>query len=259
MPKTVCISISNQKGGIGKTTTSMLITSMLHAATKNKILVYDVDPQGSFEKKRQTELEAIKRKSDSKLVAMYDELTTEGKGLFEVRGIDLFPQGDSAPESKLMQENVFEDIRDTIASGVYDMIFFDFPGYVSQMEYLQVLKMMNYIIIPFYLDDNSSTSTLDYINTIQAIKQKKLSRSLKNFAVFFWKYSKAKNVANNAAAEQMLRARGWKVFDSKIYDSTEFENNRSTVIPFDLKGEKSLTPFIKELSRFVRENEQITA
>lgn len=259
MPKTICISISNQKGGIGKTTTSMLITSLMHAGTNYKILVLDVDPQASFDKKRQAEMDAIEAKSDSKLVSMYEGLQEAGKGLFDVEYVDLFPNGANATETKLQQENVFDGIKETIASGKYDLIFFDFPGYVNQMEYLRVLNMINYVIIPFYLDDNSSSSTLEYINTIEVMKKKKLSRELKNFAVFFWKYSKVKNVANNAAAEEMLKARGWKVFESKIYDSTDFENNRSTIIPYDLKGEKSLTPFVKELTQFIRENELVKA
>jgi chromosome partitioning protein len=246
--KGLFINIGNKKGGIGKTTATMIVASLIHAKTDKTVCVVDIDPQRSFFDKRQREIKMIER-DDPSLVNALIKLKKEGRGVYDVRELDLFPRG--AQDTVLEQEKVFNKLKafKQEALDKWDYVFFDFPGFTDSKEFTRMLFLMDYILIPFYVDDNSAPSTVKYINNLQEIVETGAA-SLKDIAVFMFRYSDAKNVALFNEYETKISGLGVKVMQNKIWDAVEIERSRSTVIPFDLPGKRSLVPFIQEIMAF---------
>lgn len=250
------IAISTQKGGGGKTSSTKFVSTIMNASGID-VCVVDVDPQESFVEQRHDELaflrKSIEKKEDNELVRAYADLRKKGRDVFDVMQIDIFPKGDTQEDRAIEHEQNFSKIRELkeLAKTKYDFVFFDFPGFTAQAEILRLLFLMDFILIPFYVDDHTIKSTVTYIQTLKKIKDSGKS-SIKDFAVFFFRYSKQKNLALFKHWEEQLIRADIKVFENKIYDSAELERNRSTIVPFDLAGEKSLVPFVQELVMFCK-------
>ena len=126
---TTVLSVCNQKGGVGKTTTSVNLSSAL-AKNKKKILLVDLDPQGNA-----TMGSGINKNKLSSTIA--DLLLSEVESFRDIllhsdEGYDLLPatQTLTYAELKLLEEKERENtlkrkLKDCL--GIYDFVIIDCP------------------------------------------------------------------------------------------------------------------------------------
>ncbi|HES59276.1 MAG TPA: ParA family protein [Caldithrix sp.] len=148
--KTLFIAFSTQKGGVGKTAFTVLMSSYLHYVKGLEIAVVDCDyPQHSIAEMRQRDMEQVMKDNYYKQLA-YKQFTTIKR--------KAYPVEKSMPEDAI---DVAENLIDG-ATTQPDIIFFDLPGTLNSRGVVKTLGGMDYIFSPVSADRVVMESTLKY-------------------------------------------------------------------------------------------------
>ena len=213
------ISISNQKGGVGKTTTTINLSSFV-ALFGFKVLVVDIDPQGNTtsgfgiagEKKDNL-------KNTIYEVMMGDATVKETVCKTTIPNLDVVPatMDFAGADSELMElaESREKVLRKALSSvrGDYDYIFIDCPPSLNIFS-VNALTASDGVLIPMPGDFFSLEGIGQLMNTVKLVKKHR-NPGLEIEGVFMTIYDGRSNLANQVAAE-VSRWFGKSVFKTRI-------------------------------------------
>ena len=165
------ISVANQKGGVGKTTTSINLATSLSAINK-KILLIDADPQGNAST-------GIGISYENRSPNLYDLIVNEFLDLNAIKktivpGLDIITANSNlaASEIELVEiknrEFVFSNLLSKIEG--YDFVLIDCPPALGLLT-INALVASHSIIIPLQSEFFALEGISSLVNSIELIKE----------------------------------------------------------------------------------------
>ena len=171
MTKFICIA--SQKGGVGKSSLTIMLASWLQYNMKKQVAIIDADnPQYSLMKDR-----------EDNITYLEDNPTIEKK--FTEQGIPVYKVEKSTIEGCLEKMDEYEEQG-------YEYVFIDLPGTVGDEKIYSIYNAVDFIFIPFDEDKMSFRSSLElaYILNTQ-IKGK--NSAIKKVVAFWNKFNPRMN------------------------------------------------------------------
>ena len=167
---TYVFCVANQKGGVGKTTTTINLAAAL-AALKKKVLLIDLDPQGNATMGSGIDKNALEKNVYQVLIGECS--INDAKVRSETGGYDVLPSNRelSGAEIDLVQMNEREQQLKRALSEVshdYDFVLIDCPPTLSLLT-LNGLASAHGVIIPMQCEYFALEGLSDLVNTIKRV------------------------------------------------------------------------------------------
>lgn len=228
------ISVFNQKGGIGKSTTTVNLGSAL-AVKGKKVLLLDMDPQANTtvsvgiddEILEITIYDLLKEKRISKELILKVIHNT----LYD--NLDVLPSDITLSDAEITLSNIMS--RETILSRVlekikddYDYIIIDCPPSLGLLS-INSLVASNGVLIPVATSYFSIKGIKHLFNTITLV-QENLKPELEVIGVLITMYDKRKNIAKDIKAN-LINTFGDKVFNTLIRINSQIEYAQDERVP----------------------------
>ncbi len=205
------ISIVNQKGGVGKTTTAVnLSKSLTLPLASKKVLLVDLDPQAN------ATLHLTERVEPEKSIsAVLMEKALLKDVVINVDGIDLVPSNISLSGVELeifmkigreyILKDALKDVKDK-----YDYILIDCPPSLGLIS-LNALAASDRIIVPILLEKFAVDGLSDFLNTFDRVKSK-INNNLEIMGYLAVGYNKRLSVSKQIYESVLKPQLGDKMF-----------------------------------------------
>lgn len=209
------VAIANQKGGVGKTTTSVNLAASF-AATRRRVLLVDIDPQGNATMGSGLDKRELRRSTFD--VLMNDTPVADVAVTLPALGYDLVPaNGDlTGAEVGLLEELGRElKLRSALSGSgnAYDYILIDCPPALNMLT-VNALVAADSVIIPTQCEYYALEGLSALIETIDKIR-KILNPRLRIEGFLRTMYDPRNNLATQVSA-QLLKHFGDKVYRTII-------------------------------------------
>lgn len=214
MKQTLLVAMSNQKGGVGKSTVTILLAGYLYYVKGKNVAVVDCDTlQHSVSHMRKRDMQTVEKTDEYKQMMMvqWEKIQKKAYSVIE-----------STPaEARRKIDELME------ASPELDIILVDLPGSLSSEGVFKTIINMDYVLTPIVADRIVMQSTMSFATAVLDYLKGKTGIPLKDF-YFMW------NKVDRRASTEVYDAY------NKILDRLNL-NVLKTVLPESRRFDKELS------------------
>lgn len=254
------ISIANQKGGVGKTTTAINMSTIL-AKRGKKVLFIDADPQGNGT----SGLGVNKEQKFSIYDVLIEDIEVENTlQKTQVKNLDLCPSNMNlaGAEVQLVSMEDREYILKTKLNNIrdkYDFIIIDCPPSLGLIT-LNAFTASNSVLIPVQCEYYALEGLGQLLNTVELVR-KHMNKDFKVEGALLTMYDARTNLSNQVVKE-VKRYFEDKVYKNVIPRNVKLSEAPSYGMPITLydprsKGAKSYEKFTREFLKINEEEQKV--
>lgn len=196
------ISVANQKGGVGKTTSVHNIGSALAKFHKKKTLMIDLDPQANL-------TDSCGVNPASLGLSVYEVM--DGKEAASAvisleKGLDLLPANDNLVAAELQfskkigRENLLKKAIRSLSGSGYDFMVVDCPPALGLLT-VNAFVASDYILVPIQAEYHALAGLASLTQTLAEIRDNELNSRLEVLGVFVTFFDGRKNLNVDVARE----------------------------------------------------------
>lgn len=167
------IALSNQKGGVGKSTLTILLASYFHYRREKNVLVVDCDyPQHSIRDIREWDVKTVEKSSllQKRLMSQFGE---GGRKAYNILT--------STPEEAKQTAYDFLDRSDT----AYDLVLVDLPGTVNATGVFRSIVNMDCLFVPVTQNRMVMQSSMNFVLAIRELLSRNGDFPLREIRLFW--------------------------------------------------------------------------
>lgn len=250
------ISVTNQKGGVGKTTSSINLSAAL-VEKGQRILLLDMDPQGNASVGLGVDTNELE-------ATIYDVLLNEATAQEAIvntdSGVDVMTaNGDLAGAQVELLNEIGRELRLKKAladvQGDYDYIFIDCPPALNVLT-INALVASNSVMIPMQCEYFALEGLSALVSTIRAIRET-LNPNLKIEGLLRTMFDK-RNSLSGEVSKQLQNHFGDKVYDTviprnvRLAEAPSYGESAITYAPSS-KGARAYVKLAKEILKIAEQ------